>query len=57
MGFVKIIQTTKADMTRAEEIMCHQRDEKFADAQEKRPIKAKLGGKIELKNVSFGYSL
>ena len=55
MGFVKIIQTTKADMTRAEEIMCHQRDEKFADAQEKRPIKAKLGGKIELKNVSFGY--
>lgn len=43
-------------MTRAEEIMCHQRDEKFADAQEKRPIKAKLGGKIELKNVSFGYS-
>ena len=56
MGFVKNIQTTKADIGRVEDIMKYPLDEKFDETQEKRKMKNKLEGSIELKDIAFGYS-
>ncbi len=56
LGFVKSIQTTKADINRVEDIMKYPIDEKYSDAQQKRKITAKLEGSVELNNIAFGYS-
>ena len=56
VGFVKNIQTTKADINRVEDIVKYPIDEKFDTTLEKRNIKTKLEGLVEMRNVSFGYS-
>lgn len=56
VSFVKNIQTTKADINRVEDIMKYKVDEKFDSKAEKRKIRTKLTGNVELSNVSFGYS-
>lgn len=56
VGFIQKIQTLKADMSRVEDIMKYEEDEKFAD-REMIPMVTKLTGEIELKDISFGYSI
>ncbi len=56
VGFVKNIQTTKADISRVEDIMKYSLDDKFNDDTKKHNIKTKLDGSVELKDISFGYS-
>lgn len=56
VGFIRKIQTLKADMSRVEDIMKYQEDEKFTD-YETVPMTTKLSGEIELKDISFGYSI
>jgi ABC-type bacteriocin/lantibiotic exporter with double-glycine peptidase domain len=56
VGFIQKIQTLKADMSRVEDIMKYEEDEKFNE-REVVPITTKLTGEIELKDISFGYSI
>ena len=56
VGFIQKIQTLKADMSRVEDIMKYEEDSKFAE-QETVPMSEKLTGEIELKDISFGYSI
>jgi len=56
VGFVKNIQTTKADINRVEDIMKYPLDEKFDSATEKKQMKTKLDGSVELDDIAFGYS-
>lgn len=56
VGFIQKIQTLKADMSRVEDIMKYEEDSKFAE-QEMIPMSEKLTGEIELKDISFGYSI
>lgn len=56
VGFVKNIQTTKADIGRVEDILRYPEDEKFRTDLEKRPLRTKLDGEVELRDISFGYS-
>ncbi|MBE6812050.1 MAG: NHLP family bacteriocin export ABC transporter peptidase/permease/ATPase subunit [Ruminococcaceae bacterium] len=56
VGFVKNIQTTKADINRVEDIMNYPLDEKFDTETPKRQIMTKLEGSVELDQIAFGYS-
>lgn len=56
VGFVKNIQTTKADINRVEDIMKYPLDDKFDTSVEKLQIKTKLDGAVELDDIAFGYS-
>lgn len=56
VGFIQKIQTLKADMSRVEDIMKYEEDEKFSEA-ETIPMTTKLTGEVELENISFGYSI
>ncbi len=56
VGFVKGVQTTKADIGRVEDIVKYPEDEKFDTSKEKSGINTKLGGSVEMRNVTFGYS-
>ncbi len=56
VGFVKNIQTTKADINRIEDIMNYPIDEKFEREDTLTELSAKLNGSVELRDVSFGYS-
>ncbi len=56
VGFIQRIQTLKADISRVEDIMKYEEDEKFK-AGEIIPMTAKLTGEIELRDISFGYSI
>lgn len=56
VGFVKNIQTTKADINRVEDIMKYPLDEKFDTSAEKKQMKTKLDGSVELDDIAFGYS-
>jgi len=56
VGFVKNLQTTKADINRVEDISKYPIDEKFSNYNNKRDIKTKINGSVELKNIAFGYS-
>lgn len=56
VGFVKSIQTTKADINRVEDIMKYPLDDKFDQEITKKPVKTKLSGSVELRDISFGYS-
>ena len=55
IGFVQKIQTTKADMNRVQDIEHYQIDQRF-DQTEEVPLETRLNGKVELQNISFGYS-
>lgn len=55
-GFVKNIQTSKANINRVEDIMKYPMDEKYSIDVSKADIKTKLNGSVELKDISFGYS-
>ncbi len=56
VGFIQKIQTLKADMSRVEDIMKYEEDEKFSET-ETVSMTAKLSGEIELRNIAFGYSI
>lgn len=56
VAFVQQIQTLKVDMERVDDIMRHPMDEKFETISVKEMREAKLSGRVELENVSFGYS-
>ncbi len=56
VGFVKSIQTAKADIGRVEDIMKYGTDSKFVTDFKKADLKNKLEGSVELQNISFGYS-
>ncbi len=56
VGFMKNIQTTKADINRVEDIMKYPLDEKFDGDTNKMSLKTKLDGSVELNDIAFGYS-
>ena len=56
VGFVKRIQTTKADINRVEDIQQYPLDEKFKEKKNQIDVKTKLEGSVELKKITFGYS-
>lgn len=56
VGFIQKIQTLKADMSRVEDIMKYEEDEKFSET-ETVSMTAKLSGEIELRNIAFGYGI
>lgn len=56
VGFAKNIQTTKADINRVEDILKYSIDDKFDETIEKKQVKNKLDGSVEMKNIAFGYS-
>ncbi|MBR3439170.1 MAG: ATP-binding cassette domain-containing protein, partial [Clostridia bacterium] len=56
VGFVKKIQTTKADIRRVEDIENYNADDKFSENRQLTKKEGKLSGLVELKNISFGYS-
>lgn len=56
VGFVKNIQTTKADINRVEDIIKYPLDEKFDSSISKNQMKTKLDGSVELNGIAFGYS-
>ncbi len=55
-SFIKNLQSTKADLSRVDDIMRYRVDDKFAGG-EKENIKEKLIGDVRLENVSFGYNI
>ena len=55
-GFVKNIQTSKANINRVEDIMKYPVDDKYILDTKKVDRKTKLNGSVELKDISFGYS-
>lgn len=56
VAFVQKIQTLKANMTRVDDIMRHPVDEKFREHEVKEMPQAKLSGRVDLEEISFGYS-
>lgn len=56
VGFVKNIQTTKADINRVEDILKYPLDEKFDNEIQKKDLVNKIDGSVELQDISFGYS-
>lgn len=56
MGFFQQIQTLKADMSRVEDIQNYQMAPQFLQ-EEFHPLHEKLSGEVELREVSFGYSI
>jgi len=56
VGFIQRIQTLKADMSRVEDIVNYEVDEKYIETSETTVMTTKLTGDVELKNISFGYS-
>ena len=57
VGFVQKIQTMKTDMSRVEDIQNYKLDVSFEPEAEQIEMEQKLSGKIELRNISFGYSI
>lgn len=57
VNFAQKIQVLKADMSRVEDIMKYNVDEKYAQDKELIPMEQKLSGHVELRDVSFGYSI
>ncbi len=56
VSFIQKIQTLKADMSRVEDIMKYEEDEKFSEIKTI-PMTTKLTGEVELEDISFGYSI
>jgi NHLM bacteriocin system ABC transporter peptidase/ATP-binding protein len=55
VGFVRKIQTLKADMSRVEDILKYRPDEKFNEGTQEL-LDEKLSGAVEGKELTFGYS-
>lgn len=56
VGFVQEMNVLKADMCRVEDIENYAEDEKFTVSKNPAEFKSKLSGKVEMEEVSFGYS-
>lgn len=54
--FVEKIQKIKADMSRVDDILRYDEDEKYTQETDVQKANQKLTGEIELKDISFGYS-
>ena len=54
--FVEKIQKIKADMSRVDDILRYEEDEKYTQKTDIHASNQKLSGEIELKDISFGYS-
>lgn len=57
VGFIQKIQTLKADMSRAEDIMRYGQDEKFIPSKRQVVMTSKLSGDVELCDIALGYSI
>ena len=57
VGFIQKIQTFKADMSRVEDIMKYETDKKYEESENTVHMTTKLTGEVELKDISFGYSI
>lgn len=55
VGFIRKIQTLKANKNRVDDIEKYQQDSRYEESQ-KRKIQGKMSGQIALDNISFGYS-
>lgn len=56
VGFVRKIQTLKANMARVEDISLYQQDQRYEQTDHPVTMNQKLSGEIELDQISFGYS-
>lgn len=56
VGFVQKIQTMRSNISRVNDIMKYQQDERFCEVEQKPVRQQKLSGTVELQSVSFGYS-
>lgn len=56
VNFVKQIQTLKADMERVDDIMRYPMDEQFAEKEHSQTLNAKLSGRVDCEEITFGYS-
>jgi len=57
VGFVNCIQELKANMNRVDDILNYETDEKFHEHKDLVERSSKLTGNIELRDISFGYSI
>lgn len=56
VGFIRSLQTLKANLSRVEDINRYRQDSDFEKKQDLVPMQRKLSGEIELEDISFGYS-
>ncbi|MEG0963109.1 MAG: NHLP family bacteriocin export ABC transporter peptidase/permease/ATPase subunit [Lachnospiraceae bacterium] len=56
LQFVEKMQKIKADMSRVDDILRYEEDEKYTQERKLISSNAKLSGAITLKDISFGYS-
>lgn len=56
VGFIRSIQTLKANLDRVEDINRYEQDPRYKPEQKCLPMDRKLTGRIELQDISFGYS-
>lgn len=57
VGFIQKIQTMKTDMSRVEDIQKYGEDPRYDADVQKVDMDRKLSGNVELKDISFGYSI
>lgn len=57
VGFIQKIQTMKTDMGRVEDIQNYQLDPSKSENAKKVEMDRKLSGNVDMKDVSFGYSI
>ncbi len=56
VGFVQKIQTMRSNISRVNDIMKYEQDERYKDEEKQVTRQQKLSGTVELQSVSFGYS-
>lgn len=56
MQFVEKMQKIKADMSRVDDILRYEEDEKYTQETDIQASSQKLTGEIELRDIAFGYS-
>lgn len=56
VGFIRSIQTLKSNMNRVQDIEKYPQDEMYASNANDTPMYGKLAGRVELRNIAFGYS-
>ena len=57
VGVIQKIQKLKADLSRVEDINNYAQDERYQEKAQKNTAHRKLSGDLELRDVSFGYSI
>lgn len=57
VGFIQKIQKLKADLSRVEDINNYAEDERYLEKAQQKSARRKLDGAVEVRNVSFGYSM